>query len=187
MRHPLQQRQIIHRVAVEIAVLKIKAVLQHPALQPRHLPFTETRYIGTAPGIAAVVHLALGRQQHLYPKAPGNRCGDEAVGSGNDHQLVAGFTVLLQQGQGLGQDDRLDAVAHEVAVPFVQLGCRRCRQDLHGEGQVGLQVQGAVEVVLVEAIVALLVGNRVKDAALAQVVTPGMVAVATEEGIVQVE
>jgi len=33
----------------------------------------------------------------------------------------------------------------------------------------------------------LLVGDRVENAALAKIVTPGMVAVATEEGIVQVE
>ncbi|MNC66462.1 hypothetical protein D3C75_1168570 [compost metagenome] len=95
--------------------------------------------------------------------------------------------MLLQQGQGLGQDDGLDAVAHEVAVPFVELGHGCCRQDFHGKGQVGLQVQGAIEVILVEAVVALLVGDRVENAALAKVVTPGMVAVATEEGIVQVE
>ncbi|MCY1445687.1 hypothetical protein D9M71_622150 [compost metagenome] len=118
---------------------------------------------------------------------PGDRCGDEAVGGGDDQQLVARFAVLLQQSQRLGQDDRLDAVAHEVAVPFVELGRRRCRKDFHGKGQVGLQVQGAVEVVLVETIVALLVDNRVEDAARTKVVTPGMVAVATEEGIVQVE
>ncbi len=187
MRHPLKQRQVIHRVAIEVAVLKIEAVLQHPAFQPRHLAFTETGYIGTTPGITAITHLAFGRQQHANPQAPGNRCGDEAVGGGDDHQLVARFAVLLQQGQRLGQDDRLDAVAHEVAMPFVELGHGRCRKDFHGKGQVGLQVQRAVQVVLVEGIVALLVGKRVDDAALAQVITPGMVAVATEEGIVQVE
>ncbi|MCY1178980.1 hypothetical protein D9M73_193550 [compost metagenome] len=131
MRHPLQQRQVIHRVAIEVAVLKIKAVLQHPAFQPRHFAFTETRYIGTTPGVAAVAHLAFGCQQHPHPQAPGDRCGDEAVGSGDDHQLVARLAVLLQQGQGLGQDDGLDAVAHEVAVPFVELGHGCCRQDFH--------------------------------------------------------
>ncbi|OII56555.1 hypothetical protein BIW19_17200 [Pseudomonas putida] len=187
MRHPLQQRQIVHRVAIEIAVLKVEAVLQHPALQPRHLAFTETRYIGTTSGIAAITRFAFGRQQHANPQASGNRCGDEAVGGGDDHQLVAGLAVLLQQAKRLWQDDRLDAVAHEIMVPFVELGYWCCRKDFHGKGQVGLQVQGAVQVFLIEAIVALLVGNRVEDAALAKVVTPGMVAVATEEGIVQVE
>ncbi|MNT74024.1 hypothetical protein D3C72_2127950 [compost metagenome] len=117
----------------------------------------------------------------------GNRPGNETVGGGDDHQFVAGIAVLFQQGQGLGQDDRFDAIAHEIGMPFVELGHFGVGQNLQGEFQVGIEVQLAGQVVLVELVVTVLVGHRVENAALAQVVAPRVVAVATEEGIVQIE
>ncbi len=101
MRHLLQQRQVIHRIAVEVAVFQAVPGFFEPAIQTRDLAFAEARHIGAAPGVAAIFHLALGGDQGFNPQARGNRCGDEAVGRGDDHQLVAGGTVLGQQFHGL--------------------------------------------------------------------------------------
>jgi hypothetical protein len=87
----------------------------------------------------------------------------------------------------LGQHDRLDAIAHEITVPFIQLGHVGRRQNLQGEIQVRVQVQAACQVILIELIVACLVRVGIEDATRAQIIAPGMVAVATEQGVVEVE
>src|SRR3989338_7850001 len=86
-----------------------------------------------------------------------------------------------------GKDDRLDAVAHKLAVPLLQLRHFRAAEDFQAEVQVVGDVQAAGQVVLVEVIVARLIGNPVEDAALTQVVPPGVIAVAAEQGVVEIE
>ena len=157
------------------------------ALQPRHLAFTETRYIGTTPGIAAITRFAFGRQQHANPQAPGNRCGDEAVGGGDDHQLVAGLAMLAQQRLALGQNDRLDDPGHELGLPARQLGSLGARQDGLGEALVGHHVELAGAVVGVEGIVACTVFDGIDAAGLAEEFAPAVVAVAGQQGVVEVE
>ena len=95
--------------------------------------------------------------------------------------------MLGQQRLALGQDDRLDAVAHELAVPLLKLGHAAAAKNGQAEVQVVGDVQAAGQVVLVEIIVARLVGDAVENPALAQVVAPGVVAVAGQEGVVQIE
>lgn len=161
--------------------------LFQPAIESRHLAFTEARHVGAAPGVAAIDHLALSGDQGFDAQAHGNRCGHKAVGRGDDHQLVACVTVLGQQGQGFWQHDRLDAIAHVVLVPLIQRGHLGAAEHFQTKVQVGGVIQLAGQVILIELIVARLVGDGVEEAALAQVIAPGVVAVAAQKGVVQVE
>ncbi|MNY50683.1 hypothetical protein D3C86_1862040 [compost metagenome] len=95
--------------------------------------------------------------------------------------------MLFQQFDRLGQHDRFDAVAHVIAVPQVQRGHFGAAEHFQAEVQVGRVVQLAGQVVLVELVVACLVGNGVEEAALTQVIAPGVIAVATQKRVVQVE
>lgn len=121
------------------------------------------------------------------PQALGNRGGDEAVGGGNDHQFVASVTVFFQQFDGLGQHDGLDAVAHVVRVPLGQDFHFGTAEDFQAEVQVFGIIELAGQVILVELIVARLVRDGVEEAALTQVIAPGVIAVAAQQGVVQVE
>ena len=74
-----------------------------------------------------------------------------------------------------------------VAVPLIQLGHLGAAEDFQAEIQVGGVVQLAGQVVLVELVVAGLVGHRVKNPAFTQVIAPRVIAVTAEKGVVQVE
>ena len=95
--------------------------------------------------------------------------------------------MLGQQLDGLGEHDGLDAVAHIVVVPRVQLSHLGAAEDFQAEVQVGGVIQRAGQVVLVERVVAGLVGHRVEKTAFTQVIAPGVIAVTAQKGIVQVE
>src|SRR5476649_1898918 len=164
-----------------------RTCLFQPAVQACHFAFTEAGYIGGAPAVAAVNHFALGGQQGFYSQTLDNRRGDETVGRGNDNPFVACFAVFGQESQGWRQDDGVDAVTHELLMPLVQLGNLGTAQDFQAEVQVIGQVQGPGQVILVERIVARFVSNRVKNPALAQVVAPGVIAVAAQKCVIEVE
>ncbi|MNQ77835.1 hypothetical protein D3C85_927260 [compost metagenome] len=95
--------------------------------------------------------------------------------------------MFLEQGFALGQDDRFDAVAHELAVPLLELRHLAAAEDRQGEVQVVVDVQATGQVVLVELVVARLVGRAIENAARAQVIAPGVIAVAAEQGVVEIE
>lgn len=183
----LQQRQVVQRVAIEAGAFQVQAVLVEPALQANHLAALEAGHVEGLPGVAAVAHLALGGNQGLHPESFGDRAGDEAVGGGDDHQPVAGGAVLGEQRLALGQHDRLDHFLHELAVPGFQLGHIGATEDRLGEGLVGKDVELAGHVVGIEGVVARLVFGGVDQAALAQPFAPAMVAVAGEQGVVEIE
>ena len=138
-------------------------------------------------GVAAVFHAAFGGQQGLDAQARGNRRGDETVGGGDDHQLVAGLAMLAQQRLALGQNDRLDDLGHELGLPARQLGSLGARQDGLGEALVGHHIELAGAVVGVEGIVACTVFDGIDAAGLAEEFAPAVVAVAGQQGVVEVE
>ena len=73
--------------------------------------------------------------------------------------------MLFQQVQGLGQHDRLDAVAHVVVVPLLKHGHCGTAEDFQAEVQVRGVIQFAGQVILIKLVVARLVRNRVEEAA----------------------
>ncbi|MNE60615.1 hypothetical protein D3C80_1557730 [compost metagenome] len=92
-----------------------------------------------------------------------------------------------QQLQALGQHDGLDAVAHEVAVPFIQLRHVGGGEDFQAKVQVLGQVELAGQVILIELVVTSLVDRFVENAACTEIIAPGVVAVATEQCVVEIE
>ncbi len=60
-------------------------------------------------------------------------------------------------------------------------------KDFHAEIKVGGVVEFAGQVILIKGIVTCLVSIAVENAPLAQVIAPSVIAVAAQEGVVQVE
>src|SRR5690606_14675072 len=100
---------------------------------------------------------------------------------------VAGLPMAADQRLALAEDDRLDELGHEVAMPGVQLRHFAAPEQLLAEVLVGLHVQAAVQVVLIEGIVAGAVALGVHQATSAQELAPGVIAVAGQQGVVQIE
>ena len=142
----------------------------------------------------ALVWLGMGADGHVAslfpntdPQAGGDRSGDETVGRGDDHHLVAGIQVLTDQRLALTQHDGFDVVAHELLVPRLQLRHSAAAKQFLAEILVRMHVEIAGEVVLVEGIVARTVVAGVDDAALTEVFAPGVVAVTGQESVIKIE
>ena len=83
--------------------------------------------------------------------------------------------------------DGQDFHAHEFAVPFVEHFARVARQPLQLKVEKLVNIEGAVLVLLVERIVARLVHLAVEHALLGQELRPLKVAVAAQQGVVEIE
>ena len=129
--------------------------------------------MGAASGIAAIDHLAFGGNPGFDAQALGNQPGDETVRDDDDHQFVAGVTVLGQQYDGLGRRSvRCSRACNRGATDPARLS--RYDRALPAEVQVGIVIELAGQVILVELVVACLVGDGVEEAAFAQVIAPGV-------------
>ena len=100
-------------------------------------------------------------------------------------RLVA--VMITSLSPALGQDDRLDHLGHELAVPLRQLRHFTATQNGLAEILVGHHVQFAGAVVGIEGIVARQVLGRVDQAALADEFAPAVIAVASQQGVVEIE
>ncbi|MNR55741.1 hypothetical protein D3C85_1761760 [compost metagenome] len=72
-------------------------------------------------------------------------------------------------------------------MPLIQRGHFGAAEDFQAEVQVSSVIQFAGQVILVERIVASLVGDGVEKAAFAQVIAPSVIAVTAQKGVVQIE
>ncbi|MNL84792.1 hypothetical protein D3C87_2128850 [compost metagenome] len=72
-------------------------------------------------------------------------------------------------------------------MPEIQCRHFGAAEDFQAEVQVRGVVQLARQVVLIELVVSSLVGDGIEEASLTQVIAPGMVAVAAQKRVVQVE
>src|SRR5581483_8829108 len=79
------------------------------------------------------------------------------------------------------------ALAHEIAVPGVELGARAARERRQLEVEELEDIQGPGLVPAEELVVARLVPGTVEHAAPDQELRPGVVAVAREQGVVEIE
>ena len=182
-----QQRQVVVRVAVEVAAFKGAVVLQQPAFQASYLALTETRDVRGLARVAAILAFAFGRQQQVDAEMAGYRAGDEAVGRGDDHQGVAGLTVTLDQGQRLGQHDGQDFLLHELLVPGVKLFGRMLAEQLQAEIQVDPDIQSPGQIVVEKLVVTRLVLVRINNPMGNDKLAPGVIAVPAQQGVVEVE
>ena len=100
---------------------------------------------------------------------------------------MALVTVLLQQGFGLGQPHAVELFCQELFAPEMQLGHVVISQYLQGKAQVGHDVEAAILVIHVKLVVGFLVELLVNNAFLYQPVSPQVVGIAADQGVVQVE
>jgi len=115
----------------------------------------------------------------------GDRGDDEFVGGGNQQQCVAGITVAIDQHFGHLGNTWADTL-HELAVHFVQLGTAVFGQRAQDEGEIGIEIEAAFAVVLVERLVALHIGIA-EDAFFMQEIAPFAAGITVDEGVVEVE
>ena len=116
-----------------------------------------------------------------------HRLGHEPVGGGDDHQRVAIGPVAVEQLLGLGEHHRLDFFRHKLFAPGQQLfrvmPCKR----LKGKAQVAHDVQLAIQVLLIEAVVCLPVFLRIHNRLFHQEFPPGVVTVSGEQGVIEIK
>lgn len=95
--------------------------------------------------------------------------------------------MLTHQRLALGQHDRFDMLAHELGVPALELRHLAAAQQLLAEILVRVHIELSIEIVLIEGVVARTVGVDVHQAALAEKLSPGVIAVTGQQGIVEIE
>ncbi len=152
------------------------------------LAFTERWHAvdlaGDAP--AGVAHQAHG-QQVVDVEGVGNRAGHELVGGGDDGEQVTLRAVAFDQLDRLRVDGRQDHLFHEGLLQGgLGLGIQFA-PDAGGEGDVLVQDQGAVAVLLVEGVVARPVGHAVGQLVADEELAELVVGVERQQGVVEVE
>ena len=175
------------RVAVEPGSGKALLLLRQPRFQAGHLAFPVARHTAYLAGVTAIAHFRLHCDQVLHPQAFGNGAGDKTVGGGNDHQRIATLTVVGQQRLAPGQDMRLDDLGHKLSVPGGQLFGAVRRQRFKGHGEKRHDIQRAGLVVGHEAVVGGAIGLGIHGALLQQKLTPSVITVDGEQGVVQIK
>ena len=85
----------------------------------------------TRPVNSPFICFGFGGDQVLDAELARDGRGDEAVGGGDDGAPARPHEVPRHQRAGPGGDDRQDPLAHELAVPGIELRARVARQRLN--------------------------------------------------------
>jgi hypothetical protein len=101
--------------------------------------------------------------------------------------VAAGRAVARQQRRGAGGDARGDLVLDEAGAQAGQLAGLLLGEDAQGKAQEFVDVERARLVLGVEAIVLGAVSGAIDNPAFGQVLAPEVIAVAREQGVVEVE
>src|SRR3712207_2036325 len=109
MVYELQQRQVVMRVAVEVAAFEGSAVALDPLLEAQDLALLKRRRAQHPAGVAAMDALEFYSEELPDTETVGDRPRHEAVAGRNDRQVVPRPAVLLHQAYGLLSDHGLDA------------------------------------------------------------------------------
>src|SRR5690606_5295876 len=104
-----------------------------------------------------------------------------------DQQEVASGAVLCQQRFGLRQDDRLDPFTQEGIAPLVQLLDRMRCENTEYKALVGVNIEAAVDVILIELIVGRLEFIAIDDALCDEEFTPQVIGVTPDEGVIEIK
>ena len=161
------------------------AAFAQPLVHVGDLPFPEGRRAARLSGEDAVDLLDVGGDELGHAELAGDGLGDEAVGGGDDGGRRVG--VARDQLGRLRKDHRPHLALHELVVPGVELGARAPRDGRELEIEEVVDVERAVLVALVEPLVARVVLARMQHAFLDEELRPGVVAVAIQERVVEVE
>ena len=188
--HLLQQRQVVHRIAVEhrVPAPQRLAARRRPGLQPRHLAVAHVGPAQRAAGEAAVgADLAFGADQVVDAQRRGRGLGDEAVGGRAQQQLVALAPVLVQQRARADVQLRQHAGLHEALAQRLPLRRAAAGQGADVEVAEVLHRHRAGAVVALHLRVARREARAVEHAFVDQEAAPELVAVAVQQRVVEVE
>ena len=185
--HRLQQRQVVHRIAVGRA----REITQHRA--PRGQPLVQARDLARAhverscgpPGEASFNDLRLRRDQMLDAEMRGRELGDVAIGRRRHHAQIA--AMPLDEIHRVPRDARHDPVAQEFAPHRFQFLQRAAFERSHEKPRELLRADRARLVARLHLGVARGELLRIEQSALHQEVAPQHVAVAREQRVVQIE
>ena len=185
----LQERQVVAGIAVEINFFVVGLALAafgQPLVQAGYFTLLEAGRAYRAAGVVAfIIGFKADADDVFNAEFAGDGGDDEFVGGGNQQQGVTGITVAIDQHSGHLGDTWADAL-HKLAVHFVQLGAAVFGQRAQDEGEIGIEIEAAFAVVLVERLVALHIGIA-EDAFFVQEITPFAAGIAVDEGVVEVE
>src|ERR1700709_1282375 len=127
----LEKRNVVVRVAVEVAVFEVVQVFSHgrePRFGAHDLALAIARRARWAAGQLAVGDIVdrfdLARDQRFNPERPADRRRDERVRGGDEAAQIAGLLALAHEFQRRWSNGRRDDLAHELRVPVVQLSPR---------------------------------------------------------------
>src|SRR5690554_3026119 len=123
----------------------------------------------------------------INAQAPGNRPGNKTVGGRNNHQVIAGSAVAVNQCLSLGQDERLNIIKHELPMPLGQSLNTGSTENFLAKILVGKHIQLSGEVIGVKLIIALPVLHSIHIVVIAQKLAPEMIAITSKQGVVQVK
>ena len=116
-----------------------------------------------------------------------DRRRDEGVRRGDDHECVSGLAVRLHEVLGGREHDGLDQLGDEPLAQRFEMRARVLAQGAQRESQEFSDIQGAVLVFAIEALVLALVIICIDDPRGGQESAPQIIGVACQEGVVQIE
>src|SRR5690606_36048755 len=187
MGNQLQKGKVVNRITVKVTAIKGMTGCGQPFIQTNHLAFLKAGRAQDLTGVAAIHNLRVGGQDMIHSQVLGYRMGNKAVSRGDDQQIVTIVAVLLQQRLCLDQHQRFNAGGHELLVQLGQLGGGEASQGGEGKALIGMDVQGAIFVRLIKEVVLPAILNGINQLFVNQKFTPTVIAVAGDQGIVEVK
>ena len=159
----------------------------HPGFEACDLALAETRHTVHKPGEFAGLVLRFGGDQKLHAILMCNRRSHKAVGGGDDDAYISSCTVTRDQFFSCIAHHRAHFDAHEIGVPLVQLAPLVARQWLELKVEEGMNVQRAGLVLFVKFQIFCLEQFAIEHALVNQKLRPLEIAVAAQQGIVQIK
>lgn len=190
----LEQRDVVVRIAVEIAVLEVGPGLTQrgqPRLDAHDLAFAVARRAHATPRERrmrlAVDGFDFAGDQHVYAEGIGDRARDELVRRRDDAAQIALVLVLAHEFERDGDEGGPDDLMHELLVPGREFCARAVRERREDRLEIGMDVELATLVVGIEAIDVTQIAFGIDDAELHDEAAPFVVAVGRDERVIEVE
>ena len=158
-----------------------------PRAQPLGLALAEIGDPRHAAGEAMGCFLGISGDEVRNPEQLGDGLGDEAVGGGGDDDAIALLAMLGDQGARAGRDQWRDALRHKAFAQWLQTRAAVRHQRFEGEGAEVVDVQRAGLIGGIEALIARAIAVGIDQPLLGEVFPLEIVAVATKQGVVEIE
>ncbi len=116
-----------------------------------------------------------------------DRRHDIRIGAGHQSELVAALAMRIDQRQGFASNMRTHMLVHELAMPGIEQGARKQRQQLHLKAHVALDVERSRPIGLRELFNACAIRHRIEPAFVDDEMRPRIRAVDWQQRMVEIE